>query len=179
MNKKGLFVLQISDLDNAAKISKKWATHTVSVLDSDLTRNILAIDTVFYERLIPKPRAGLLLHRSYFDDVTPEDSLGLVIATLEDMQAILRFTENLTADAKLLVHCSAGISRSTAVATGILCQHGFTPMEALKEVYSIRQGAYPNSHIITLMDEALNLNNTLENAFETYIPYCDWSDESS
>lgn len=164
MNEKKLFSIQISDLDNAAKISKKWATHTVSVLDSTLTRRILGLDA-FYEKRIPKPREGLFLHRSYFDDVTPEDHLGLVVATLADIQAILHFTENLTAKAKLLVHCSAGISRSTAVATGILCQHGLTPSAALNKVLTIRKGAFPNSHIITLMDEALNLDGALGDAF--------------
>jgi predicted protein tyrosine phosphatase len=168
MKKKGLFVLQISNIIDAAKISKEWATHTVSVLDSGLNRNVLEVNATLYEKLMPKPRTGLLLHRSYFDDVTPENDLGSTVATLEDIRAILRFTENLTAESNLLVHCSAGISRSTAVATGILCQQGLTPTEALKKVYSIRHFARPNAHVIALMDTALGLNNALKDALQLH-----------
>lgn len=62
---------------------------------------------------------------------------------------------------KLLVHCGAGISRSTAVACGILCQHRLSPKEAIDTVYLLRKGACPNEHIIALMDEALDLKGSL------------------
>ena len=174
MNDKKLFALRISDLDNAAEISKKWATHTVSILDSDLTRETLCINDSFhkkfYENLIPKQTNGVLLYRCYFDDVIPKDDFGLIVATLEDIQNVLNFTEKLTPDAKLLIHCGAGISRSCAVAVGVLCQHGLTPAEALEKVFLVRKGAYPNAHIISLMDKALGLKNTLENALKLALP---------
>ncbi|OQW94040.1 MAG: hypothetical protein BWK79_07970 [Beggiatoa sp. IS2] len=155
------FKLRISDLDNAARISREWATHTVSILDTDLAKKTIDIVDSFYEQRIPQPSPGMLLHRCHFDDVTPEDDFGL-IATLEDIKAILQFTVKLTTPDKLLVHCGAGISRSTAVACGILCQHGLSPKEALKMVCLLRQGAYPNDYIITLMDEALELKGLLK-----------------
>lgn len=156
MNNNQLFALRISDVDTAVLIAKNWATYTISILDTDRDKS----------SLIPQSRQGLLLHRCYFDDIVRTSRLGLVLATLEDIQAILNFTQHLTKHDKLLVHCSAGISRSTAVATGILCQHGLTPVKALERVYFIRKNADPNEHIIALMDEALGLKGTLKTAFQ-------------
>lgn len=167
INNHSLFELRISGLDDAVEISQSWATHTISILDTDLAKMLLATET-FYEKRIPKPRDGLSLYRCYFDDVTPETDFGLILATLEDIQALLDFTERLAVNDKLLVHCSAGISRSTAVATGILCQHGLSPTEALKQVFSVRKGAIPNTHIIALMDKVLELNGELESVLQEY-----------
>jgi len=56
------------------------------------------------------------------------------------------------------------------VASGILCQHGLSPKEAFETVCSIRKAAYPNTHIIALMDEALEskglLKSTLYKMFD-------------
>jgi predicted protein tyrosine phosphatase len=169
-NDNSLFELRISSLRNAAEISQQWATHTISILDTELTKTIFATSIFYesYEELIPKPCDQLSLHRCYFDDVTPTDNFGLILPTLADIQAILVFSANLTSHDKLLVHCSAGISRSTAVATGILCQHGLSPIAALGKVFSIRRIAVPNSYIIALMDEALELNGELNDALLSY-----------
>ncbi len=161
MNNRNLFQLRISDIDNAAQISQQWATHTVSILDTDYAKSLLGVESSFYNQRLPQPSPGLLLHRCYFDDVTPGDNFGLNVATLEDIEAILQFTAKLTVAHKLLVHCGAGISRSTAVACGILCQHGLSSKEAIETVYLLRKGASPNEHIIALMDEALDLKGSL------------------
>ena len=164
-----LFELRISGIDSAAEMSRTWATHTVSILDPDLKEDMIS---KFYENRIPQPHPGLSLYRCYFHDVTLERDSGLVLATFEDIQGILEFSKDLTADDKLLVHCGAGISRSTAVATGILCQHRLPPAEAFHTVFSIRRNAVPNSYIIALMDQALKLNGDLERALQkTYFLY--------
>jgi predicted protein tyrosine phosphatase len=169
INNNSLFKLRISSLDNAAEISQRWATYTVSLLDTDLMILDPATET-FYEKRIPKPRDGLSLWRCYFDDVIPEDNLGLILATLADIQALLNFSASLTTYDRLLVHCGAGISRSTAVATGILCQHGLSPAAAFEKVFLVRQGAIPNPYIIALMDEALELDGELTSALPKYQP---------
>jgi len=162
MNNLKLFQLRISDIDGATQISQQWATHTVSILDTDYAKGLVGtVESSFYNQRIPQLSPGLLLHRCYFDDVTPKDKFGLSVATLKDIEAILQFTAKLTATDKLLVHCTAGISRSTAVACGILCQHGLSSKEAVEMVYLLRKGACPNEHIIALMDEALDLKGSL------------------
>jgi predicted protein tyrosine phosphatase len=57
----------------------------------------------------------------------------------------------------LLVHCHAGVSRSTAAATLVLAQtHPNRPAaEALQEVVRLRPRAWPNLRIIELGDELL------------------------
>lgn len=167
MDNQKLFKLRITGLSDVAQLSKNWATHVVSILNTNWAKKIMGI-SLLGELLIPSPSPGLFLHRCYFDDVIPEDDFGLVLATLEDIQAILSFSEKLTAADNLLVHCSAGISRSTAVACGILCQHGLSPQEALETVCLIRKRAYPNAHIISLMDEALELRGLLKHTYTTF-----------
>ena len=64
-NDNSLFELRISSLRNAAEISQQWATHTISILDTELTKAIFATRTFYesYEELLPKPRDQLSLYR--------------------------------------------------------------------------------------------------------------------
>jgi predicted protein tyrosine phosphatase len=152
-----MFELKISNLRDAIKLSLNWATHTVSLLDPD-------IDSEF----IKLPRAGKegQLRRYYFHDVFLHSVSSSFLKTtkpptLPQIQDILEFTAPLKSTDKLLVHCHAGISRSTAVACGVLCQHGLTPNEAVKSVLSIRKLALPNKQVLTLFDEILGLEGNL------------------
>ena len=152
-----MFKLKISGLSEALELSQEWATHTVSLLDPDIDK--------FPEPVkLPTPHREALLRRYYFYDLSPTDVsneyLNLV-ATSEHIQDILEFTAPLTSIDKLLVHCHAGVSRSTAVACGVLCQHGILPKLAIKYVSLIQELAYPNQHILTLFDEILGLEGKL------------------
>lgn len=80
---------------------------------------------------------------------------------------LLGFGRDLLAEpapaAHLLVHCHAGISRSTAAMTLILAQA--LPRrdagEILAEVLRIREKAWPNLHIVELGDAMLGRGGTL------------------
>ncbi len=76
---------------------------------------------------------------------------------LQDVKRILDFTNRLPERAKILVHCRAGVSRSTAVAYAIFCQHSppGKEMENLLRVKSLRESADPNQLIIVLADKVL------------------------
>jgi predicted protein tyrosine phosphatase len=118
---------------------------------------------------LPIPGEQGLLRRYYFHDICPRDAVSQFIdnptlATAEQIQDILDFTGHLIKASKLLVHCHAGISRSTAVACGILCQHGLAPNEAVRYVLEIRPQAYPNTHIVALFDDILQLDGQLNQA---------------
>lgn len=146
-----MFELKITSLREALYLSQHWATHTVSLVDPDYT-----LET-------PKPGENALLRCYYFHDIT-RDMFDFTVATPEHIQDILEFTAPLQSNDKLLVHCHAGISRSTAVACGILCQHGLFPDMAVKQMLSIRPQAFPNLHIISLFDDRLKLNGKLKKA---------------
>jgi predicted protein tyrosine phosphatase len=158
-----MFELKISDLDEAIRLSLKWATHTVSLLDPDIES---------YDIKIPVASKDGQLRRYYFHDIVSIDELddpivvleNPTLATFQQVQEILEFTAPLEPTDKLLVHCLAGVSRSTAVACGILCQHGLAPGEAVKYVFSIRPQAFPNEHVLTLFDEILGLEGKLVTA---------------
>ena len=80
---------------------------------------------------------------------------------------LLGFGRDLLAEpapaAHLLVHCHAGISRSTAAMTLILAQAmpERDAGEILAEVLRIREKAWPNLHIVELGDAMLGRGGTL------------------
>lgn len=153
-----MFELKISNFSQAIWLSENWATHTISLLDPAMQLFTL-----------PVPSEQGLLRRYYFHDICPRDSVSQfldnpTLASVEQIQDILDFTVHLIKASKLLVHCHAGISRSTAVACGILCQHGLAPDEAVRHVLEIRPQAYPNAHIIALFDDILQLDGQLNKA---------------
>jgi len=154
-----MFELKISNLTDAKRLSQEWATHTISLLDPNVD--------------ITLPIAGKesLLRRYYFYDIDPKDTLSdsFKPATPEQIQDILEFSARLEPTDKLLVHCHAGISRSPAVAIGILCQHGLTPKKAFTHVLQIRPSGFPNRHILALFDDILRLEGKL---VAEYIQVC-------
>jgi len=80
---------------------------------------------------------------------------------------LLEFGRDLIAeppeDAHLLVHCHAGISRSTASMALILAQGlpGLSARQVLQEVMHIRPKAWPNLRIIELGDALLSRNGEM------------------
>ena len=160
-----MFKLKISDINAAKMLSKYWATHTISLLDPGIDEND------FLDIKLPEASENGKIRRYFFHDIADLKNISFLIflgeeskpilASNEDIQDILEFTASLQSTDKLLVHCQAGISRSTATACGILCQHGLTPIEAVKQVVSIRSQAFPNSHILKLFDKYLELQGEL------------------
>ena len=105
------------------------------------------------------------LHVAKFDDIaipTP----GKRSATKDDIRKILSFAKH--APSPVLIHCFAGISRSTAVAYAILCQsHG--PGEedvCMERLLRARPQAAPNAFIVALADEVLERNGAMNAAYE-------------
>ena len=127
---------------------KRW-THVISIWDKDCL-----FDPSCRERVkAVAPHAKL--HFSFFaDTIVPNHPHA---PRPEDVRSILDFTKKLHAKAKVLVHCHAGVSRSTAIAYAILCQH-FPPgmeMENLLHIQSLRDLVFPNRLIIQYADKIL------------------------
>jgi len=133
---------------------KRW-THVVSIWEKDLE------DDKACQGLVKTiaPRAKLLF--SFFEDTSNPSYRDA--PRLQDVQRILDFTSQLPARAKVLVHCRAGISRSTATAYAILCQHTKPgkEMDNLLHVQSLRDLVMPNRLIVELADKALNRNGAM------------------
>ncbi len=101
-----------------------------------------------------------------FHDAIDEGE-GLVAPQRADVERLLRFGEELLREpppgAHLLVHCHAGISRSTA-AMGVLLARARPDRpaaEAVAEVLRIRPHAWPNLRIVELGDDLLGRGGEL------------------
>lgn len=101
----------------------------------------------------------------FFDDVICTD-LGLVPPSLEDAKKIVSFAR--AANDRILIHCAAGISRSTASAIAIPAVrmaarsvHADAIMRWLREVRPI---ARPNPLLVQMIDDLVGWNGRLSKA---------------
>ncbi len=138
-----MFEIIVTDLCEAeAYIASAWPTYIISVL------------------MEPVAIAGDHHLHVKFDDVNRINKIH-AHPTPEHLRQILEFTANLTDQDRVLVHCVAGISRSTAIAIGILIQHGMSFQDAYHHIATIRPVLYPNKLIISYIDDHFNLNGEL------------------
>lgn len=91
-------------------------------------------------------------------DIASHINDSYITPTREHLDEILDFTKDLTHGDKLLVHCHMGVSRSTAIACGILIQHGMTYQAAYEHVRSVRDCLLPNTLFVKYIDEKFGLN---------------------
>jgi predicted protein tyrosine phosphatase len=108
------------------------------------------------------PRASVFF--SFFNDVLDCEQAGA--PKIDHVRAILDFTGELKEGDVLLAHCAMGISRSTAAAYAILCQHSEPGSEArcFEAILEGRKGAYPNRLVIRWADEVLGRAGAMETA---------------
>ena len=149
MNYKALppFQLTICGIDELACHCAGDVTHVLSILDPGWPElEPLSIFDV---------NRRLRLH---FHDVI-EARPGWIAPERWDVELLLAFARDLKAamTTHLLIHCHAGVSRSTAAATLVLAQTcpERPAKEVLDEVVRIRPRAWPNLRILELGDDLL------------------------
>jgi len=136
------------------KTSQVGATHVLSLLDPG-KKPFLHPHT--------DRRNWLLLH---FEDNLEEHEPNS--PTREHVAQILAWGSSLPSDAVVLVHCEAGVSRSTAAALALLVQHrGIDKIdECAKLLTDVRPVACPNPIISRFADEQLGCNGKLHERAE-------------
>jgi predicted protein tyrosine phosphatase len=101
-------------------------------------------------------------------------------ATDEDIRRILHLAEQLRSESgTLLIHCEAGISRSTATAL-IMYAYWLGPgheEEAMRRVVAQRPYAMPNRRMVALADTLLALDGRLLQARDDDLYYLDYADD--
>ena len=102
-------------------------------------------------------------------------------ATEDDIRRIVNLAQQLRSESgTLLIHCEAGVSRSTATALIIYaCWLGQgREDEAMRRVIAQRQCAIPNRRMVALADKLLALNGRLLRARDRAFSrdYVDWPD---
>ncbi len=143
------FTITVCGLEELAGHADRQVSHVLSILDPDQ----------------PEPEAfgGYGEHARLelkFHDVIREMP-GFEAPQVEHVEKMLAFGQDLLRDPEparhLLVHCHAGISRSTAAMTLLLAQAqpGLGADEVLAQVVHIREKAWPNLRILSMGEELL------------------------
>jgi predicted protein tyrosine phosphatase len=141
------FPVTICGIPELDEHSAAGVTHVLSILDPEWPD--------------PPAFAGFAPHRRLslrFNDII-EPTRGKLLPSQRDVERLLEFGRELSvaAQSRLLVHCHAGVSRSTAATALILAQaHPERPARAaLDEVARIRPRAWPNLRLLEFGDALL------------------------
>lgn len=155
------FGITICGIAELAEHCSTGASHVLSILDPDYP--------------VPEAFGAFGEHQKLevrFHDIVDETP-GLLLPQPEHVERILALGRDLVAEplatAHLLVHCHAGISRSTASMALILAQ---ALPETLADtillmVHGTREKAWPNLRLVEIGDAMLGRNGTLVEATHT------------
>jgi predicted protein tyrosine phosphatase len=137
-----------------------------SFRDSEITHILSILDPHHPD---PEDFAGYRPHERLtlrFDDVL-DPAPGMLLPQREHIEALLTFGEGLAAEGEpfrhLLIHCHAGISRSTAAMSTLLAEARPSLDEdaIFAEIRAIRPQAWPNSLMVAFADELLGREGRL------------------
>ncbi|KIK86288.1 hypothetical protein PAXRUDRAFT_152588 [Paxillus rubicundulus Ve08.2h10] len=129
-----LYVSDLTFAENANALASLGITHILSAM-----RGFVAIPT------------NLHLHRAQY----PLEDLPFseLAAHLPGTTAFLRNAMN-EPNARVLVHCMEGVSRSTSVVCAyLIAEFGWTPTQAIQYVKSRRRSAEPNFGFVQQLEE--------------------------
>jgi predicted protein tyrosine phosphatase len=140
--------------------SETGVTHVLSILDPGWP------DPNAFTDFAPHRREALRFH----DVIAPVG--GAILPTERDVAQLLEFgREAMTAgpDTHLLIHCHAGISRSTASAALLLAQEDPTrdPADIVAEIARLRPRAWPNLLLLEYGEATLGRHGEIVPAVAT------------
>ena len=120
-------------------VKKFGATHVISITDGKLAFIHPSIPTDYILRI-------------KFDDVL--NTTHPLAPKLHHIERIAFWVQTLPSNATLLVHCEAGISRSSAIAWfAYVLRNGGSPASAFKHILGVRPQAVPNNLVADLIDQ--------------------------
>jgi predicted protein tyrosine phosphatase len=142
-------------------VAARKPSHVVSLLDP----------------LSPFPQPGGRHLKVSVHDIT-EDQHGWTAPAREHMTEILDFISSWERTAPILIHCYAGISRSTATAYITACLHNPDVDEeaialALRAASPV---AWPNSRIVALADAEMGRSGRMTRAIAAIGPGMSWEE---
>ena len=104
-------------------------------------------------------------------DDYPASFAGDIVPTIEHVTEFLDFAVAWDRQGPMIVHCYAGVSRSTAAALSIFCHYNpGCEMEAAMALRRAAPHAKPNKRIIAIADRLLDCDNRLVEAVEAIGP---------
>ncbi len=151
--------LSICGLDELGGYAAAGVSHVVSILDPGWP------DPAAFAAYAPHRRVVWRFH----DVIAPRAEVAAPHAG--DVDAILAWSEVLAREGAdhVLVHCHAGVSRSTAAAVVLLARdHPGREAEAFDAVARIRPRSWPNSRMLALADARLGRGGALVDALRAH-----------
>jgi predicted protein tyrosine phosphatase len=117
---------------------------------------------------VPLPLSDAHRLELRFNDIA-EKRDGLVAPEAAQIEALIRFSRGWDMSAPLLIYCFAGISRSTAAAFIIACQHCPSCLESdvAKLLRQVSPSATPNPLMVSLADALLERHGRMCDAIAT------------
>ncbi|MCY4096260.1 MAG: protein tyrosine phosphatase [Gammaproteobacteria bacterium] len=115
-------------------------------------------------------------HRCRVDDIV-ESRPGHTVPQSEHIAELIEFLHSWDTHTGLLIHCMAGVSRSTAVG---LIAHVLKTNDPRRSVMDLRRAApyaWPNRRIVSLADSILGLNGKLNHALKEMGP-ANWQSDA-
>lgn len=154
-----------------------YATASQYILSSSSRQPIQHLISIGSPGIAPPHGYEQVPHRLRleFDDIIhPDYDPSYVLATPKDLYKLLKFINSVNSwEGYLLVHCQAGISRSSAIALTIFASllGDRKEREALAYVQKAQPYAKPNLWIVELADEILERRGKLVQAVEKTVRY--------
>lgn len=150
-----VFVCQKNKVHDTVKVT--GAKHVLSLLDPG-------------DRLYLTPRLQEINHLHLkCEDVLDENAWAA--PTREQVQELLEWARCIPDEDTLVVHCFAGVSRSTAAAIAILADRLGNANAAVQRIKSVRPQLCPNPVITKFADEILGLDGKLYEECEKVANY--------
>ena len=139
-----------------AVVARRRPSHVITLLDP-----VELIDPL--EGYHPERHLRLGVH-----DI-PEQAEGLICPDETTVEAILQFGATWAGDEPLLVHCWAGISRSTAAAFTLACERnpGVDERRIAGELRRASRTAKPNRRIVAVADDMLGRGGHMVDAADS------------
>jgi predicted protein tyrosine phosphatase len=141
-----LYVCGLNDVLQVLRRDPPQSWHVLSILEPTIPRKSF-------------PDAKSTFHIAFYDVENAANAQGMRAACAADLTQILAFVDALPPEGGLLVHCRAGISRSAAVALGLIIR-GFVQRgdeqfeeEAVQQLLELRPQAAPNALVLRLLLE--------------------------
>lgn len=151
-----LTICGIPELPQHASVG---VSHVLSIIDTHEPRPDALDDYLEIDHLLLR-----------FDDVVAEYP-GFEACTPEHIRQVLEFGERAHAvrDSHVLIHCHAGVSRSTAAAAILMAQHAPGQEEAaFLRLLELRKHGWPNTRMIEFADRLLKREGALLNGLVVY-----------